>query len=240
VTSEVLTEDDVLNNLYSVDPAAGDWKRLTDFEVSGDEWSVIRTPVTTPGGDLLFVRVHGHYTRTQAPDFELWMLAGGKARMIRTLPTEMYLAGFRYGRLMWNVYSRTCGDWEVLVEDASDGLRHVGCGAVMVDPVNMTDADLEVEEHQARAASSSTSGETSVAVVIGDFSSRGRAERVSRQVLGSTVLSHRSAPAVVKPGAFVVALATEGDPSAALAAVKRDLPAFKQRTFLAPVAKLDG
>jgi hypothetical protein len=240
VTENVLTEDDVLNNLYSSD-ASGNWKRLTDFAVTGERWSAIRTPVITPAGDLLFVRIHGDYTQTRPPKFELWMVSGDDARMIRRLPTEMYLAGFRQGRLMWNVYSQTCGDWEILAEDPNRGLRHVGCGAVMVDPVNLVDADLEVQEHAAPAEASSTSSsgsDASLAVVIGDFTSRDRAADVAELVRGSRVLSHRAAPAAVRPGAFVVAVEIEGDPTAALSEVRRTVPALKDRTFLAPVAKL--
>lgn len=227
-----LTEDDTLNNLYTY--VNGSWRRLTDFEVGPNEWSAIRTPVTTDAGDILFVRVHGDYTATTPPSFELWMASGNDARKIRELPGEMFLAGIRDGRLMWNVYSPTCGDWELLVEDTRAGLKHLACGAVLVDPVNITDADLEVEEHAAETETPEAAP-VEVGVVVGDFDDGASARKVARAVPGSKVVTHRDAPAAVAPGAFAVVKPLIGSPVQTLRWVKDRLPGLRDKVFLAPI-----
>jgi hypothetical protein len=235
---ESLSEDDTLNNLWSYDGATRRWSRLTKFSVSGDRWSAIRTPVVAGDGSVLFVRVHGNYTATREPIFELWRHAGSRTQKLRTLPGEMYLAGFRNDRLMWNVYTRTCGDWELLVEDPGEGLVPLGCGAVMVDPVNLPDGDLLVEEHGKVASDGSEGSNAPVGVVVGDFEDRAEARAVARRIPGSVVLGHHAAPAAVGPGAFVVAVVVEGDPDGTLAMVKRHVPSLRDRVFLAPLGKV--
>lgn len=230
---QVLTEDDTLNNLYAY--RGGDWTRVTNFRVGPNEWSAIRTPVATDNGDILFVRVHGNYLETELPDFELWMTSGNHSRKLRDLPGEMFLAGIRNGHLMWNVYSHACGNWELLVEDPSEGLRHLGCGAVLVDPVNITDADLEVEEHAAPADSDAATASVDVGVVVGDFEMRAEAREVSKAIPGSRVITSKDAPAAVRPGAYAVAKVPTGEPQELLTQVKRLVPHLRSMVFLAPL-----
>lgn len=232
-TQTEMTEDDTLNNLYTY--SGGSWRRLTTFDVGVNEWSAIRTPVTTDNGDILFVRVHGDYTATKAPRFELWMTSGEQSRKIRELPGEMFLAGIRDGRLMWNVYSATCGDWELLVEDPRGGLRNLGCGAVLVDPVNITDADLEVEEHAAPEGEAPQAAPVEIGVVVGDFAASAQARKVARSVPGSKVVTHEDAPAAVAPGAFAVVKPLSGSPAETLRSVKGRLPGLRDKVFLAPI-----
>ncbi len=231
-----MTEDDMLNNLYRYSERG--WRKLTNFDSDGDSWSVIRTPVMAPNGDILFVRIHGRASRTVQPRFELWSVHGGRVAKLRDLPGEMYLAGLRGGRLMWNTYSSTCGDWELLIEDRNSGLRHVGCGAVFVDPVNVPDPDLEVEDVQSSSQSSDIDLDVTPAVIVGDFYSRARAGIVAKRVPGGRVVGHDGAPAAVRPGAFVVAIEAGADPARTLREVRRAVPNLKHMVFLAPLGKL--
>lgn len=235
-----LSEDDTLNNLWAYDAPGDFWRRLTSFEVSGDEWSVIRTPVVTEGGDVLFVRVHGRASATRNPSFELWMLSGGRADKIRDLPGEMYLAGMRGGRLMWNLFSPTCGDWELAVEDPGSGLRNLGCGSVLVDPVDLPDPDLLVQEEGAPQTQRSSAGSDEVAlgVVIGDFNDAASARRVARRLPGASVVTNAEAPTTVRPGAFAVVVEVDGDPGVVLREVRKALPSLRDMVFVAPIGKL--
>lgn len=237
-----LAEDETLDNIYRLDDRTGDWTRLTDFTVSGDRWSAIRTPVVTERGDILFVRVSGNYLATKAPHFELWMHSDGATKRLRKLPGEMYLAGMRNGHLMWNVYSRTCGDWELLVEDPSSGLKHLGCGAVFVDPVNIPDGDLAVEDAEERhahetAERSAPEVAVTTGVVVGDFSTRAEAAAVAARI-GGMVITARKAPAAIRPGVFAAAVSVTGDTDETLRAVKKAVPELKGMVFLAPLGKL--
>lgn len=135
------TEDDALNDLWRYDTSRSTWTRITHFAAAAGRWSVIRTPVTAPDGSLEFVRVQGSASTTMRPSFELWRLVGGVATKVRTLPGEMYLAGYVGGQRVWNIYDGASGDWRLYREDVGGGLTDLGCGAVMVDPLATPDPD---------------------------------------------------------------------------------------------------
>jgi hypothetical protein len=244
VTSEdvpgfVAYEDDQLNNLWAYDEASGRWKQLTNFSATADRWSIIRTPVTLDDGSVLFVRATGRASQTGMPSFELWKLTGERAAKVRDLPREMYLAGTREGSLLWNVFSDRCGDWELLVERPG-GLQQLGCGAVLVDPVNVTDGDLEVEEHAAEPAPGGEPEDPATAtagVVIGDFATKAAAARVLVKVADGSVITHKDAPQAVRPGAFAVTVAIPAGSTAeeTLAAVRKAVPRLAAKSYLAPL-----
>jgi hypothetical protein len=208
-------EDAVLDNIWS--HSGSGWHRLTNFDVGGDRWSAIRTPIVAPDGSVLFVRVHGRWRRTREPAFELWRLRGDVARKVLELPGEMYLAGSSEGKLVWNALTRRCHGWELLIETAGP-LRSLRCGAVQVDPVDASDPDLRAGTPATADPPSDASNE---AVIIGDFTGRPAAERVAALVGdGARVVSNADAPTSVRPGAYAVVI-----PSAGAVARLRDLRA---------------
>lgn len=244
VTSEpvpgfVAYEDDQLNNLWSFDEGTQSWKQLTNFTATRDKWSIIRTPVTMDDGVVLFVRGVGRASQTGMPKFQLWQLADERATKLRDLPREMYLAGTRDGDLLWNVFSDKCGDWELLVERPA-GLQQLGCGAVLVDPVNVADGDLEVEDHAVAPEEAAPAGAgPTVGVVIGDFATKSAAAAILAQVEDASVITHEDAPQAVRPGAYAVAVAIPEGASAdgTLQAVKRAVPGLGARVYVAPLGK---
>jgi hypothetical protein len=229
-------EDDQLNNLWGFDATTERWSKWTDFEADADRWSVIRTPLARPNGSLLFVRITGRASATVQPRFQLWTASDAGARKVRELPGEMFLAGSRNGRLMWNVFSDRCGDWELVVE-SSEGLTPVGCGSVLVDPVNLTDPDLEVHDDET-TTSASAAEPVEMGVIVGDFESKGAAAAVAETLGGEAkVVTNRAVPLAVRPGAWAVVTEVTGSvtPGEALRTVKRAIPTLRAKVFLAPL-----
>lgn len=228
-------EDDQLNNLWAYDESSERWSKWTDFDATADRWSIIRTPVALEDGSMLFVRITGRASATMQPRFQLWSADPTGSRKLRELPGEMFLAGTRNGRLLWNVFSERCGDWELLVE-SSDGLDSVGCGSVLVDPVNLADPDLE--KHDEPAALPAEAEEAApMGVIVGDFSTRSEATAVTRKLAGAEVISHEDAPLAVRPDAYAVSVRIPEDASAedALESVRKRIPNLRSKVFLAPL-----
>jgi len=227
-------EDEVLNNLWRYDARDDSWDRVTSFTATPERWTAVRTPIVTDDGAVLFVRVSGRSDATAPPSFSLWRWRTGAATKVRDLPGEMFLAGMRGDRLMWNVYTPRCGDWELFVEGRTD-LESLGCGATLVDPVNIKDPDLLVEEAE-RAASPET-GDVPVAVVVGDFRTMRRANAVARTVgVAARVITNEDAPLAVRPDAYAVAVPVrDGTGTALLRQVRRTLPDLRNKVFLGPV-----
>lgn len=196
-------EDESLNNLWTFDLSSGKWARRTSFSVSGDNWIGIRTPVTADDGSIYFVRVSANASRTEEPKFQLWRYDTGNATKVRSLDTEMYLAGMSDGHLIWNAPSRVCNDWGLFIE-RSDGLEAIGCGAVMTDPVTMADPDQLVDEHADEVAPE-TDELTDLVIVVGDFGSRGEAAAVAGDLdRAARVIGHDGAPSALRPGSWGV------------------------------------
>ncbi|MGH2752166.1 MAG: hypothetical protein ACRDK3_15030 [Actinomycetota bacterium] len=233
-------EDDGLNNLFEVDAVTGDWTALTAFEGRPDDWTALRTPVVAPAGDVLFVRVRGDSQATVPPTFELWSAGGEEALKIAQLPGEMYLAGFQENTRLWNAPSEFCDDWG-LYEETANGLDRIGCGAVLADPLDAVDPDLEHEQHSDFAAPvGHAHGE--LGVMVGDFGSRAEAAAVAArmdQVAGLRVATHDSMPHAVAPGAWVVVrpVAPGISPEAALETVRRELPDLAGTVFIGPLGE---
>lgn len=218
-------EDTGLDNLWRYEFEARSWSRATDFQVSGDKWSALRTPVVDGSGAVLFIRVQGRSSAAQPPSFELWKARGGAVSKLEDLPGEMYLAGWDRGGLVFNVPSARCDGWELL-RQSSSGLKSMGCGVTLADPTDAIDPDLM------DAASTPTepiAGERALAVVVGDFARRSQAEALERSLKdasGQRVVGHRAAPEIVAPGAWAVLrpIAESTSPRAALKEVGAALP----------------
>ncbi|MGH2701768.1 MAG: hypothetical protein ACRDJT_01335 [Actinomycetota bacterium] len=231
-------EDDGLNNLFEVNLDEGAWEPLTSFSGTLTDWTAVRTPVVSPDGDVLFIRVRGDSQATAQPGFELWTTSGEATRRLTKLPGEMYLAGFSGNTLMWNAPSKACEDWG-LYEATPDGLEQIGCGAVLADPLGTVDPDLEHEEHVDFAAPSAQA-EGDLGVIVGDFASQdlaAEAESRMRDVPGQRVVSHDSLPHAVAPGAWVVfrPVPQGMSPDHVLDDVRHEVPAYAEMTFVVPM-----
>lgn len=234
-------EDGGLNNLWRYDLNSQRWEQLTDFDADREHWSVLRTPVVDEDGTVFFVRVQGASSATRPPSFELWRLDDDHAVKVTGLPREMYPAGFEGDALLWNVPSRSCGDWGVFAENGGE-LDNIACGAVTADPLNEIDPDLVGDEHAHSTGSGDSALEeppADLAVVVGDFSSRRQAAMVASDLAGRdlAVVDHEEAPAAVRPGTWAVLdrLGPGQDPQQHLDRVRRDLSRGAGEAFLAPV-----
>jgi hypothetical protein len=236
--SGVPGEDDGLNNLFEIGLDEGAWKPLTSFAATATDWTAVRTPVATPAGDVLFVRVHGDSQATVQPGFELWTTSETGEHRVTRLPGEMYLAGYRNDTLMWNAPSETCDDWGLFAE-TSNGLEQVGCGAVLADPLEAVDPDMEADEHS-DFESPPAHEQGDLAVIIGDFASKDQAAAVEaqmREVPRQRVATHDSLPHAVAPGAWVVVrpVPLGMSPDDALDEVRREVPAHAEMAFIVSV-----
>lgn len=236
-------EDDSLNNLFRYDIGSNTWSRLTAFQATGENWSVLRTPVLAQDGAVYFVRLQGMASETRPPSFELWVLGGKAASKVRDLPKEMYLAEMNDRGLLWNIYDGT--DWRLFLESRT-GLVDLGCGAVMVDPRAQPDPDIPREDptvdrrssRQERGApntsASLASGE--MAILVGDFSSPQGAEAVASKlgVSGLEIVTHRVAPLAIAPGMWGVAtrLPVDADLTLALDEFRLRFPEYAERSWV--------
>jgi hypothetical protein len=222
-----------LNNLYAHDLATGTWTRLTAFTAAGTRWSSIRTPMATPSGDVLFVRVTGDAAATAVPASSLWRLHQGQARMERALPADTYLAGRLGDDLAVNQQDARQGVWRMARLKAS-GLVPAGCGSTLVAS---TAPDPDVPPVAAPAASGPIPAQAELAVAIGDFSSKAAAAAARARLADAaswTVAGHDDAPVAVRPGAWILLRRVPDgvEPTAELAKVRTAHPELKERSFV--------
>jgi hypothetical protein len=226
-------EDEYVSNLWRYDGGSGRWTQLTRFRGGADRWSVVRTPFLASDGSVEFVRVHGRASFDRSPTFELWRLRRATATIVRSLPREMYLAGFDGSARLWNLRDGATGSWTIDREQADGSLQQVGCGAVAVDPLDRPDPDRRSSGRTVGAAEQGTT-ETHASgldeILVGDFSSSDAANQAAariRSVIGSpaTVVDATQAPAVLRPGVWAVIVPiTSDDPEADLARFRQALP----------------
>jgi hypothetical protein len=244
-------EDEYLSNLWRYDPATGRWTRLTRFHAGSDRWSIVRTPVVTDHGSIEFVRVSGHASADTPPVYALWELRGGSARPLRVLPGEMYLAGRDGTTRLWNLLDGASGAWRIARERADGTLEDVGCGAVMVDPLDRPDPDARTGTRLATVSAAgggagvAPSPETASAVdaiLVGDFSSDEDAATAVTRVedafgLDATVIDAAQQPAIVRPGvwAVLVPLPPGTDGIQALARFRLQVPEFSGWSWVVSV-----
>jgi hypothetical protein len=240
-------EDDSLNNLFRYAIESGTWNRLTAFQATAENWSVLRTPVLAPDGSVFFVRIRGMASETRPPSFELWSLRGEAVSKIRDLPKEMFLAGVNDRGLLWNIYDGS--EWRLFLESGM-GLLDLGCGAVMVDPRAQPDPDIPKEdpamnrrssrEAEASPDSSASVANAEMAILVGDFSSRQGAEAVAGRlgVPGLEIVTHDVAPLAIGPGVWGLAmrLPADADLTQALEEFRRLFPEYADRAWVVSLA----
>jgi hypothetical protein len=235
-------EDDSLNNLFRYDIGSDTWTRLTAFQATAENWSVLRTPILAQDGSVLFVRLRGVASETRPPSFELWSLRVETLSKVRDLPKEMFLAGVNDQGLLWNIYDGA--DWRLFLESRT-GLVDLGCGAVMVDPRAQPDPDLTREDRARerpssieRAAPDSSAGLASaeMGILIGDFSSRQEAEAVAIRlgVPGLEIVTNRVAPLAIAPGRWGVAkrIPSGADLTLTIDEFRRLFPEYADRSWI--------
>jgi hypothetical protein len=234
------THDDTLNNLWRLDLNTGSWLRLTSFTATPDRWTVLRTPVVDQAGRVLFVREQGLAVATEDPTYELWSLDASGPKKVRDLPDEMFLAGARGDGLLWNAFAD--GEWRLFLE-GPEGMRSLGCGAVMVDPRTTTDPDHAGEEDDMEAAPPPEELlpiDAEMGLVIGDFATLAQAQQVAADLalVGGEVVDHARAPSAVMPGVYAVGvpLGDAADLEAALSDFRSRYPEYAEKTWLASLA----
>jgi hypothetical protein len=235
--TEAVPGDERLSNLWRYDFGSKRWTEVTRFSAGADQWSVVRTPFVAPDGSMEFVRVHGRASVDREPTFELWQVRGAVASKVRSLPGEMYLAGFDGPARLWNLREAATGSWRIDIERRDGTLRQVGCGAVAVDPLDHPDPDRRVQPRRTARASRRVDAHAEQAtpsasidqILVGDFSSSDAANDVAariRSAFGSsaTVIDSTQAPTVVRPGVWAVIVPLSGDPEGDLARFREALP----------------
>ena len=232
-------------DLWTTDVAGTRWRRLTQFRAGGARWVTIRTPIVRAGG-IDFVRVGARGSSTGAPRFELWRYEHGAVSRVRRLDGERYLAGRFRGQLVWNRPDPMHGRHVLQVEEAG-AMRTIGCGAVLVDPVDVADPDLRaagsyvpLRGEQPDPSGATDASAEEVAVIVGDFQTVAEAEAVAslirRAYPGSLVdvVDNEDAPLAIRPGVFgaLLHLPHDADPSAAIAAFRAALPAYSSNSWI--------
>jgi hypothetical protein len=238
-------EGEWLGDLWATNVSGRRWHRLTHFEAGADRWVTIRTPIAH-AGVVDFVRVSARASSTEAPTFELWRYEDGAASRVRRLDGERYLAGRLDGELVWNRPDPVHGRHLLQVDEAG-ALRTIGCGAVMVDPIDVADPDRRAGasyvplrgDHPAPDEATGASDDE-VAVIVGDFPTAAEAEAVAR-VIGRAypgsivdVVDSRDAPLAIRPGVFgaLLHLPDDVDASAAIAEFRATLPAYTSNSWI--------
>ncbi|MGH2680250.1 MAG: hypothetical protein ACRDG8_07175 [Actinomycetota bacterium] len=232
-------------DLWATDVGGTRWRQLTHFRAESDMWVTIRTPVARAGG-IDLVRVSGRGSSTEAPRFELWRYEDGAAVRVRRLDGERYLAGSLRGRLLWSRPDPTNGRHLLQVERA--GTMHtIGCGAVLVDPIDVADPDrrgggsyVPLRGDQPDAGEGTGASADEVAVIVGDFETSVEAEAVAVEIRrtypGSVVdvVGNDEAPLAIRPGVFgaLLHLPHDADPSAAIADFRTALPAYTPNSWI--------
>ena len=240
-------EGERLANLWTTRIGRHGWRRVSAFGAGVDRWVSIRTPIRSDDGGLLFVQVTGRASATHEPRFELWRFAKGEVTLVRPLPGERYLADVTAGRIVWNVPDYAHGR-SLLVVEAADGPHSIGCGSVMVDPLEAVDPDRRAGTGQhvpARGdwpdleAPAATSAEE-IAVIVGDYATDSEVDPVVSSIRaaypGSTVevVDSTSAPLAIGPGVYgaLLHLPPDADPTAALATFRGRLPEYSANSWI--------
>jgi hypothetical protein len=238
-------EGEHLNDLWATDVAGTRWRRLTHFRAGGDRWVAVRTPIARAGG-IDFVRVTARGSSTAAPTFELWRYAHGAASRVRRLAGERYLAGRLRGQLVWNQPDPSHGRHLLQIERAG-AMRTIGCGAVLVDPIDVPDPDrrsggsyVPLREDRPDPGMGSDASAEEISVIVGDFLAMAEAQAVVTEIQraypGSLVevIKNDDAPLAIRPGVFgaLLHLPRDADPGASIAAFRAALPAYTSNSWI--------
>ncbi len=241
-------EGEYLSNLWSYDLRTATWDRVTNFSASRGRWSVVRTPILAPSGAIEFVRVVGTAWSTTQPTFQLWSLKGESSSPLRSLAGERFLAGYQGDARLWNVRDEESAAWRIFKEAPSGSLVPAGCGAVLVDPMDVADPDRAAVARAPRRSDTEPAGSgvatppaREVAILVGDFASRVEAEAAAQQirdVYGSgaavKVLDSTLAPTAVRPGvwATILWIAPGADEQTELEVFRSRLPRFANSSWV--------
>ena len=240
-------EGERLGNIWVARPGGHRWSTVTSFTAGLDRWTTVRTPIVHRGV-VYFVKVSGQASATRRPTFELWKLDHGVASRVRRLPSERYLAGVQGSRLVWNVPDATTGR-QVLAIDGAGGLREIGCGAVMTEPLDAVDPDRRSGsghhvpprgDWPELAPTAGSDHAEAIAVIVGDFATSAEAEQVAQAIRGAfpssvvDVVDSTVAPSAIKPGVFgaLLHLPEDADPTAAMAEFRGKLPAYASNSWI--------
>ena len=229
--TRAVPDDERVSNLWAYDDVSRRWRQVTRFPAGADRWSVVRTPFVAPDGSVEFVRVHGRASADRAPVFELWQVRGARVSEVRSLPGELYLAGFDGSTRLWNLRDGETGSWRIDREQADGSLVPIGCGAVAVDPLDRPDPDRRSSSRtSATVDGTPTSAPDVDQILVGDFSSSDTASDAAARISSvfgapATVIDASQAPAVVRPGVWAVLVpVASGDPEAVLARFRDEFP----------------
>lgn len=238
-------EGERLGNLWVTRLGGQGWRRVTSFTAGTDRWVTVRTPIVHQGA-VHFVKVVGRASATRQPRFELWKLDHGVARRVAQLSEERYLAGSRGSRLVWNVPDAATGR-QIVALEGPEGLREIGCGSVMTEPLDVVDPDRRAGSGHVpprgdwpELAPSAPSQVEEIAVIVGDFATSAEAAQVAdaiRLAFPSSrvdVVDSSIAPSAIKPGVFgaLLHLPEDADPTAAMAEFRSKLPAFVSNSWI--------
>lgn len=238
-------EGEQLNDLWSTDVARRRWRPLTHFRAGGDHWVAIRTPIARAGG-IDFIRVSARGSSTAAPTFELWRYAHGAASRVRRLTGERYLAGRLRGQLVWNRPDPSHGRHLLQIERAG-AMRTIGCGAVLVDPIDAPDPDrrsggsyVPLREDRPDPGMASDIGAEAISVIVGDFQAMAEAQAVAADIQRAyprslvEVIENHDAPLAIRPGVFgaLLHLPRDADPGVSIAAFRAALPAYTSNSWI--------
>jgi hypothetical protein len=237
-------EDEWSNDLWGVSLRSGAWRRLTRFPAGRDRWTAIRTPVGLGDGVVEFVRIEGTASKTEPPRFELWRLSGRDVRRVRALPGERYLAGVVGGDHVWNIPVFATATWRLVLERPDGTTVGLGCGAVAVEPMDVTDPDRRAPHGRQEPAPPGGSQEPTEglaeAVLVGDFPDEAAADAAAQEIAsfyGPTkveVVRHADAQTVLRPGAWAVLLHLDegADAVAALDTFRERMPQWAGMSWM--------
>jgi hypothetical protein len=239
-----IPEDEWSNDLWGVSLRSGAWRRLTRFPAGRDRWTAIRTPVGLGDGVVEFVRIAGTASRTEPPRFELWRLSGRAVRRVRALPGERYLAGVVDGDHVWNIPAYATATWRLVLERADGTTAGLGCGAVAVEPMDVTDPDRRAPRERREPVPPGGRQEPTdgpaAAVLVGDFPDQAAAAAAAQEVAAVyepamvEVVRHPDAPTVLREGAWAVLVHLDegADAVAALDTFRTRLPQWAHMSWM--------
>ena len=250
-------EDERLNDIWRVSLEGGQWSRLTKYHAGDDRWTAIRTPVPAPEGGIEFVLVRGRGSATREPRFTLMHLGPAGVDRPQTLDREMYLAGFDGRARLWNVPDIPAARVDLVRETSGGARRTIGCGATLMDPIDVIDPDhaagaggsgvparsTSVSDADGASAVAATQGATQgeLGILVGDFATAAEAEVAAAAIRASygdgwpvAVEDATTAPHAIRPGVYgvILQLVTGEDPSAALATFRAKLPAYASSSWV--------
>ncbi len=133
-------EGERLGDLWATEVSGTRWRRLTHFRAGGDRWVTDPDPDRSSGWHRFRASQRARRRRPKHPTFELWRFEHGAASLVRRLDGERYLAGRLRGRLVWSRPDQMHGRHLLQVERAGE-MHTIGCGAVLVDPIDVVDPD---------------------------------------------------------------------------------------------------